>query len=221
MLRTFDIEWGIRTWLLRLTCVPALYLQHDPFRNNRTETLAVLWSYGSEIPTRRRRTPVDVEAEIQKWHQALIGLFLSHSREEMDDWDYRVDDLMSVILSAPVAQLREFAKGLLEAMEADPRVPYFLWGPLNGLGEKILGAPDEEVIQLKVQMAESIAKLAEKDIQPQLHDAVVNALKWRDGALLQKVEIALKEGKPARLKGRESCLFLEVGDEAEGVRVML
>ncbi len=164
---------------------------------------------------------MDVEAEIQKWHQALIGLFLSHSREEMDDWDYRVDDLMSVILSAPVAQLREFAKGLLEAMEADPRVPYFLWGPLNGLGEKILGAPDEEVIQLKVQMAESIAKLAEKDIQPQLHDAVVNALKWRDGALLQKVEIALKEGKPARLKGRESCLFLEVGDEAEGVRVML
>ena len=164
---------------------------------------------------------MNVPDEVEKWHQALAGLFLSHTKQEMDQWDYKMDDLMSVVLAAPVAQLREFAKGLLEALEADQRVPFFLWGPLRGLGDKILGAPDEEVIHLKVELAERIARLAEKDIQPQLSSAVVDALKWRDPGLLEKVEVALKEGQPARLRGRESCLFLEIGDEPELVRVML
>lgn len=164
---------------------------------------------------------MDVEAEVAKWHQALKGLFLSHTREQMDQWDYKLDDLMSVILAAPVAQLRDFARRLNETMAADESVPFFLWGPLGGLGEKILGAPDEEVIQLKVELAERIARLAEKDIIPQLSGAVVDALKWREPGLLERAEIALKEGQRARLKGRESCLFLEIGEEPDLVRVML
>lgn len=216
------IDWGIRTWILRLACYPAIALMTYPMSRMSTRSLTTLWRYGSDKPIRwRKRTAMNVDAEIQKWHQALVGLFLAHTKEEMDQWDYRLDDLMSVILAAPVAQLRELARGLREAMRADPRVPYFLWAPLDGLGDRIIGASDEKVIRLKVEMAERIARLAEVDVQPHLHDAIVNALKWRDEEVLAKVEIALKEGKRARLTGRESCLFLEVGEEPDVVRVML
>lgn len=164
---------------------------------------------------------MNVEEEIAKWHQALKGLFLSHSREEMDAWDYKLDDLMSVILAAPIKQLREMAKGLREVMKNDTSIPYFLWAPLDGLGEKILGAPDEGVIQLKIQLAEYIARVVEKDIQPQLSQVIADSLKWRDEEVLERLTIRLKEGQPARLRGRESCLFLEVGNEPDVVAVML
>ncbi|MDP2945875.1 MAG: hypothetical protein Q8N61_00250, partial [bacterium] len=192
-------DWGIRTWLLNLVCYPAVALSSYPMSRMSGRSLAALFKYGSDRPIRgRRRKPVDVDAEIEKWHQALVGLFLAHTKEQMDRWDYRLDDLMTVILVAPVAQLRQFAKGLLEVMKADERAPLFLWSPLAGLGEHILGAPDEEVIRLKVELAERIARMAEKDIQPQLSQAVVDALKWRSPELLEKVDIALREGKPAR-----------------------
>lgn len=215
-------DWGIRTWLLNLTTYPVAALMVYQLKRWNGDNLAALFRYDSKHPGRgRRRIPVDVDTEVQKWHEALVGLFLAHTKEEMDRWDYRLDDLLTVILAAPVVQLRQFAKELLGAMEADQRVPLFIWSPLKGLGEQILGAPDEGVIKLKVEMAERIARMVERDIQPQLSQAVIDALKWRRPELLEQVEIAVKEGKPARLKGRESCLFLEVGEEPDVARVML
>ncbi|MDP2662074.1 MAG: hypothetical protein Q8R28_15220 [Dehalococcoidia bacterium] len=215
-------DWGIRTWLLHSYAWPAVVLRMYPMSRHLGHNYAALWRYGSEHPVRwRKRTPMDIDAEVRKWHESLVGYFTSHTHGDMDKWDFKLDELMSVVLAAPVAQLREFARQLAAALAADPRVPLWIWEPMAKLGDKITGAPDEEVIQLKVALAERIARMVEHEVTPQIFEAIANALKWRDEDTLAKVETALKEGKKPRLKGRESCLFLCVGEGEEEVMVML
>ena len=61
--------------------------------------------------------------------------------------------------------------------------------------------------------------MVEQDAKDQLPDAMIRALQWRSPEKLEQVkEVVAKEkaaGRKTRLKGRESCLFLEAGGTEE------
>ena len=76
-------------------------------------------------------------------------------------------------------------------------------------------ATDEDIVTLKKDLAADIVKMVEEDAKAQLPDAMVRALMWRSPDTLEKVKEVVTEekaaGRSVRIKGRESCLFLEAG----------
>src|SRR5262249_50190873 len=111
----------------------------------------------------------------------------------------------------PVKQIREFYAALVVALQHDERTPFFVWAWFQSWGEVMLkNAPDGDVRELKTTLATEIATLVEDDIKPDLHAALVGALKWRSPEALTAIKTAVAQGGKARMVGRESCLFLEV-----------
>jgi hypothetical protein len=170
-------------------------------------------------PGRRKKAKV-TETELEQlaagWVEMMAGLITAHTREEYERHDYKTTDMFTPILSIPVAQLRIFARHLVLRLEADPRIPYNVWTAYKALIEaQVVNAQDAEVIELKTALARQIAEMVEMEVQPQLLDALTNALKWRDPEKLEKIAavVAKPDRPPAKLTGRESCLFLEVGGE--------
>jgi len=86
----------------------------------------------------------------------------------------------------------------------------------------VKNAPDEGVKRLKNKLAGEIAELVEEDIKDQIPQAIKRALRWRDPATLEAIKDKIESGtaKP-KLRGRESCLFLEAGRGKSKVSVML
>jgi hypothetical protein len=165
---------------------------------------------------RGKRMKMDVEALAKKWHEVIVGLAVAHDKDLADRWEAMVDDCLQPILKAPVSQVRELAGKIRDRLKADPSVPYVVWHGLEAWVDKIvLLAPDEEVKELKTALAKEIVDMVEDDAKRDLPDAMVRALQWRSSEQLEKmrgaVSKAKQSGKPVALRGRESCLFLEVG----------
>lgn len=191
------------------------------------KTIAPLLWYGCRHPSRgRRRTPVeDMDALLKLWVDVFVELSTAHDKDGQDRAEAKIDTMLTPLLTAPVKQLREFALRLLDELKADPRVPYMVWRSFEVWHEEIIGkAQDEDVKTLKTALAREIAEMVEQDITPDIKDAVVNALQWRSEDALNKIRQAVASGKRAgakpRLRGRESCLFLEV-EGTDDVCVML
>lgn len=174
---------------------------------------AIIW-YIDQHPTTKPRKPMDVDRMVAQWREALVGITLAHDRKQVDEWEFRLNELLEPFLKAPVKQIREFYKQLLAALKDDPSVPFFIWVGLEAWGKTILEkATDQGLLELKGEVAMRIARAVEGDVQPQLAEAIANALKWRDPESLEKIEKAVRKGHRAKLTGKESCLFLEVGGE--------
>lgn len=170
--------------------------------------------YGCEHPSTKKRTPMNVDEMVKRWIPIIKGLATAHEKATLDECEFKSEEHMTPLLAAPVAQLRAFYTGLTAALKADPQVPFFVWAMFDAWGETILKhAPDADVRELKDQLAEQIAALVEKDVQPDLKAAIAGALRWRSAETLKKIKAAAEGGAKPRLKGRESCLFLIVGDE--------
>jgi hypothetical protein len=59
-----------------------------------------------------------------------------------------------------------------------------------------------------------VADAVEKNLdRGQLVEAIAGALQWRSGERLEAVKQRLDAGEKPRIRGRESCLFLEAGEE--------
>lgn len=179
-----------------------------------------LFQYHSMFPTRRRRVPVkDMKGFVAMWVRLVKGISVSHNKSDVDECEFDLESAMIPILTAPVKELREFYKKLCVALREDPEVPFFVWSMFEAYGEAIIKpASRDEVVELKTKLAAEIAELVEGDIIPDLKSALIGALKWRAPEQLEAIKTAVttKKAKP-RMVGRESCLFLEVGD----ARVML
>lgn len=162
---------------------------------------------------------MDIETSADQWVDAMARLCNSHQKHERDQADFDLDQLFTPILTAPVAQLREFAKVLAIKLKAHSGIPYWIWSCYEEVLEKvILTRADEEAIELKVSLAREIAVMAERGLESEdWVGAITNALKWRPPETLERVKGALVQGKKPKLTGKESCLFLDVED----VRVML
>jgi len=158
---------------------------------------------------------MDVDAMVGKWVDAVAGMTLAHSKDEVDRWEFVIEELLTPLLAAPVRQIRLFWTELAKRLEADRRIPFFLHTAFRAWSKVMIeDAPDEGVLNLKTKLAEEIAALVEQDVKGQLPEAIMRALQWRPAEKLEAIKEELKKGTKPKLQGRESCLFLVVGDEA-------
>jgi len=185
--------------------------------------LRALLMYACEMPSRRKRTPMNVPEMVQRWVPIIRGLATAHDKAPLDQCEFEMEDHLNPLLTAPVAQIRDFYAQLVAALKADPSIPFFVWAWFESWGEVILKkAPDGEVKELKSALAAEIATMVEAQVQPDLKQAIAAALQWRSPESLEKVRDAVATGGKARMVGRESCLFLEVETTDGGTtRVML
>ena len=173
-----------------------------------------------------RRTMMDVDLIVEEWMRMIVGLAVAHDKDEADRYEAAVDKCLQPILAAPIKQIREFYPKLLARMKNDPAVPFLVWRSYEVWIDQVLSkAPDEEIKVLKVELAKEIADLVEGDVREQLPEALMRALQWRSPGQLSKVKEAVMEaqtkGEKVRLRGRESCLFMEVGGSEEEPKVCI
>jgi len=166
-------------------------------------------------PTRRRRKPVDdLKKFAKQWKEVMVKLAMSHTKEGIDQADYKMDDLFNGLIAMPVKQVREFYDLLLSELKSDENVPYFIWKTIEAWKEKAVGVSQEtEAKMLQAELAGELANILEPDLKPQLKQALAASLKWRSPEVLEKIRGAVSTGSRPSLRGRESCLFLEVGGE--------
>ncbi|MBI3654105.1 MAG: hypothetical protein HY231_23995 [Acidobacteria bacterium] len=186
-------------------------------------------AYGAAFGMRRKNCmPIkDMNALLEKWKSVIVGLATAHDKDEEDAFEAQVNDLLTPLLTARTKEVREFFDLLMAALKEDQSVPYFVWRSLEFYGSAFKLLPDEGIIRLKKQLATEIAEIVEQDVLPDFKDAMIKALMWRDGDRLEAIKTAALEAKAKggkiELKGRESCLFLEVsrgrGKKKEVVQV--
>jgi len=170
----------------------------------------------------KRRTLVKVEELVESWIEAVVGMCLAHTKDDYDAHDAKADELLGPLLAAPIRQVREFYHRLLERMKTDKRVPMLVWMGFEAWGEiMVKNAPDEGIKRLKNKLAGEIADLVEEPLRDQIPGAVARALRWRDPETLEAVKKALVAGVKPKLRGRQSCLFMEMGRGKRQVSVML
>ncbi len=193
-------------------------------RFRRVRNMAFLVEYGVKIWSRKRKTPMDVPKMIEDWRSVIVILCTAHDKKEIDKAEYRMDELLSPLLIAPVAELRSFYDGLSSVLEKDPKVPFFIWSIFSAWGEVVVKPSLEKtkIKRLRRKLASDIAQMVDDDIKPDITKAIAGALMWRDPETLKEIKADLKAGAKPRLRGRESCLFL-VTKRADGTehQVML
>ncbi len=220
---------GVRSTLIASYDVPrSLYqmLPQSPVKQ-MSNLGALLW-YGLKVGRMQRRNrkeiPVNVDEVVARWHKALVQLCIAHSKDDADRAEADVEACLTPLLTAPIKQIREFIPKLRDTLKNDPTVPYLVWRAFEVWVKVALDkATDEGVKTLKTELAQEIADLVEEDAKNQLPEAIVRALQWRDPETLQEfketVEKEKKAGRPVRMRGRESCLFLEAGGSEEEPKV--
>jgi hypothetical protein len=178
-----------------------------------------LFAYGFEHPGRRKKVPMNVDEMVDKWAPLVKKLALAHDVDEKDLASSQLDDLLKPIVIAPVKEIREFYKKLTKKLKDDQTVPWALWRLFEHWGANVLDKIDKEEVEgLKKEMALKITEMSMDQIPKQdWVDAMVGALEWRSVERLKEIEQGIAAGKPPRVRGKESCLFLEVGE----ARVML
>lgn len=187
-----------------------------PLRSWTNDARALLsWSPFS----RRKRVPMTKEemtALVDKWHAGIRGVALAHDRESLDRSEWKSEDHMRPLFDAPRKQVREFYKLLVARLKADPSIPYWLWSAFD-LHASLVGTvtkKEKPGLTLRDDVAQQIAQAVAPMILDQLPEALANSLRWRDKESLEKVNAAVKSGQHIpKLRGKESCLFLEVGEE--------
>jgi len=183
----------------------------------------LILQYGHLHPSTKRRIPVDVDETVARWVNAIAAFCMAHDKDALDQTEAAVEELLMPMLKAPVAQLREFYAKLVTALQEDKRIPFFAWRAFETWHLLVVKtAPDEEAKELKKDLASAIANLVEPDVNGDWHTAITDALMWRSEERLERMHAALTaaaaqpaETRPrARIRGRESCLFLQLETEA-------
>lgn len=216
---------GLRTAVMASLEVPrwAATLRRNAVKKMTDLGYIIRWGakYGM-AGKRTKRIPVNIDDMVPKWIEAVVGMSTAHDKDDYDAHDAKADELLGPLMTAPIKQVREFYHRLLLAMQEDKRVPFMVWMGFAAWGKHVVeDAPDEGIKRLKRKLAADIAELVEGDIRDQIPQAIQRALMWRDEETLKNVKAKLESGVKPKLRGRESCLFLEAGRGKKKVSVML
>ena len=190
----------------------------------KVRDMEVLTYYACEVTSGRRKIPVDVPKLIAEWKAVIVTLCTAHDKDAIDKAEFQMDELLKPMLTAPVAQIREFYAGLLTALSDDQAVPFFIWSIFKGWGELVLEKVDEKSPpkRLKKKLAEEVAKMAiTKQTRKDMVDALVGALMWRSPEALKEIKEDLEAGVKPRVKGRESCIFLTTQRKGKPERMVM
>lgn len=177
----------------------------------KVRDMEILTYYACEVTSGRRKIPVDVQKLIADWKAVIVTLCTAHDKDAIDAAEFKMDELLKPMLTAPVAQIREFYAGLLKALSDDKTVPFFIWSLFKGWGEMVLEKVDEKSPpkRLKKKLAEEVAEMAlTKQTRKDMVDALVGALMWRSPQALKEIKADIESGATPRVRGRESCIFL-------------
>lgn len=210
---------GLRTALIVSYDVPRAFFATLPnSAAKKLDTLGCMIYYGIELGYmgRKKRTLMDVDMLVERWRKVVVGMCTAHDKDEADRQEAAIEECLTPILAAPIKQIREFYPKLLAALKNDPAVPFLVWRSYEVWVDIVISkAPDEDIKQLKTALAKEIVDMVEPDVRDQLPEAMIRALQWRAPETLEEVKATVveeqKKGNKARLRGRESCLFLEVG----------
>lgn len=207
------IQMGVRSAVMAIyTVLDIAQLIPEPQKQFRN-MLGLVWYGCTQTHTRKKRIPMDVPAMVNGWKNVVIAMSTGHDKDTVDHAEYALEELMAPLLAAPVKDLRAFWQQLEVALEADTRVPFVVWKLFKNYGDVVVAsAKDQEIIELKTLLAHEIAMLVEQDVQPDILDAITGALKWRDAESLAAIKQEVQAGAKPRLRGKESCLFLVVGE---------
>jgi hypothetical protein len=176
-------------------------------------------AYGCEHPARRKRVSMDIQKMVDGWVPQIKKLALAHDIDEKDAASSAMDELLLPIIGAPVKEIREFYRALTANLKEDKTVPWAIWKLFDFWGTNVLeNINKEEMIGLKTELARRIAESSMEQIpREDWINSMIGALQWRSPEKLAEIDTALAAGEKPRVKGKESCLFLEVG----GKEVML
>lgn len=193
------------------------------------ESIACFLWYACKHPSRKKRISMNVDKMVELWAELIPKFSLGHDKNELDQAEGLLDDSFAPFLIAPIKELREFFGKLVERLKNDPKIPYIVWRTYEQWYEMVIkSAKDQEIKVLKEDLAKKIVALVDperQEVKQDIRDAMVDALMWRSEKQLENVKTALESGsgKP-RVKGRQSCLYLQVhaeGQENPMVEVML
>jgi len=213
-------EYGIRTEIMNSYALPRYFYEKMPKLSaaGRASTLGLMIWYGCRQGRmgRSRRALMDVDVLVEKWKKVIVGLAVAHDKDEADRYEAAIEELLTPILAAPIRQVREFYPKLMKALKEDKRVPFLVWRAYEVWVEQVIAkAPDEDIKELKTDLAREISNMVEQDVKDQIPEALIRALQWRSASTLEEVkQVVAKEkeaGRKTRLVGRESCLFLTAG----------
>ena len=224
------MAYEIGRWYYQTPGGESIFITEDTKRSaaSRMRDLGSLMWYATlrKRGGRNRKLIMDVDDLVNKWHVAVVALALAHDKDEADRVEASIESCLSPLLSAPIKQIREFAPKLLEALKNDLKVPFLVWRGYERWIERVVAfAPDAGVRELKTELARQIAEIVEEDLKPQLGEALVRALQWRSPEQLEKVAAVVQsekeQGRAPRLRGKESCLFMECGGTEDNPEVTI
>ena len=218
---------GIRTEIICSYDIPRLFYQHvKGSAVCHASTLGSVVRYALELgyTSRKKRSLMNVDEVVEDWKRTITGLATAHDKDQADRYEAAIEKCLGPILGAPIRQVREFCPKLLAALKADPAIPFLVWRGYELWVEHIISkAPDEDIKLLRTDLAAEITAMVEQDVKDQLPGALIRALQWRSPETLSEVKDAVVDakarGEKPRLRGRESCLFLELGGTEENPAV--
>lgn len=151
-----------------------------------------------------------IKACAEKYYLSLIEVLQSPDSKAWDTHEFQSQQLISVM---SLNNFNKFKNFLKQAMDADPKCPWFVKTQLISLlmGPKNVPTKEDE------DTAEEIMNMVCTGLKmhsPEVFRALVDSLKWRGRTDLQRTLEAVKKTPPEKrkLKGRESCLFIESDD---------
>lgn len=152
-------------------------------------------------------TDDSIRTYAEKYYDSLIEVLNSPGPEAWDTHEFQSQQLISVLSLKNFNKFRDFLK---QVMDADPGCPWFVKNMLLGM----LMAPKNLPTREDEETAEQIMSMVCVGLQkssPEVFRALVDSLKWRGRDNLQRTLEAVRKTSPEkrRLKGRESCVFIE------------
>jgi hypothetical protein len=158
-----------------------------------------------------------VKAYAEKYYKLLREVLSSPDPGAWDAWEYQSQQTIAILSLNNITQFKEHLKFI---MDSDASCPYYikkvidqlLLVPRDAKGQASTGPTAEEE-----KTAEKIMRMIcpglEKD-NKDVFRALVDSLKWRGSIELKRTLEAVEKTAPdkRKLRGRESCVFIETED---------
>lgn len=159
-----------------------------------------------------------IKAYAERYYNLLWEVLSSPDPRAWDELEYHSQQKLAVLSLKTINIFKDY---LLKIMDADKTCPFYVRKVFNDLmpgqprdteGKAYAGPTEEEE-----KTAENIMRMVCPGLDKREKDvfrALVDSLKWRGSAELQRTLEAVNRTPPEKrkLRGRESCLFIEHED---------
>ena len=186
----------------------------DPDKKMSEEQLLALLIVSDEIQEFLKILDTDnvlpddcIKAYAEKYYGSLIDVLSSPDSKAWDTHEFQSQQLISVLSLKNFNKFRDFLK---QVMDDDPKCPWFVKNHLLGLLMQPKNLPTKEDEETADEIM-SMVCVGLKKSSPEVFRALVDSLKWRGKDALHRTLEAVRKTSPVKrkLKGRESCVFIE------------